>query len=306
MQINTLTEFLNAQKNMQERTTNTQQKRGTALVYWGQDNQGNKYLKKDGDVAIVRFNISSDQDPYFIEYHRLGAAQNWKKVACLGDNCPLCKLDSSNPDSKKTRRMLLPVKIAYLTAAGTFTAPVSTVWDLSAPLRSSGPNYPALIAEKLHDFGDLREVVFKVKRLGEGLSTTYDISYVPNLNNENIINKDFSDFEGLHYDKFVYWKYTCDELISYIQTGELPKQTSNNVTSNQSESENKEFAISTSQPTYTNNANYSQVATTANTSSNTIVNPFRQTPTVTNNSAADSANEYSIKNQTQDTGFYFK
>lgn len=177
-------------------------------------------LKSKGDSAIARINLSSKEDFMFATYHQLGANVKFMKVACLDSDCPLCKAAKEDTSISKVKtRVFIPMLVSYKQPNGEYTAPEAVIWDAPAAGRN---DYAANLAGKLSDFGDLKERVFKITRNGEGLETTYSIDYIPTLDNENIIKKDFVAFNNFRIDKHSYWVKSAQEMNEFLQTGAFP------------------------------------------------------------------------------------
>ena len=47
-------------------------------------------LKHDGDVALVRINVSKPEELMLADYHQLDASTKFMKVECTGAGCPFC------------------------------------------------------------------------------------------------------------------------------------------------------------------------------------------------------------------------
>lgn len=190
-------------------------------------------LKNKGDSAIVRINLSSNKDFMFATYHQLGANVKYMKVACLDSDCPLCRAAKEDAAISKVKtRVFIPMLVSYKQLNGEYTTPEAVIWDAPAAGRN---DYAARLADKISDFGDLRERVFKITRNGEGLETTYSIDYIPTLDNENILSKDFSAFDNFRIDKHSFWVKTAEEMNEFLQTGAFPaiatKESTSTVTS---------------------------------------------------------------------------
>lgn len=133
----------------------------------------NAYLKNDGDSIIVRFPYQSKADIKIVAVHNVDypGAQYKKNVECvgLGGGCPFCAAG----DKVKYRflvRMLLYVQNAQ---GGIDILPA--VWDRPAAFASID------LADVIEANGeDLSKFLFKIKRNGTGLSTTYTLTPIMN------------------------------------------------------------------------------------------------------------------------------
>lgn len=82
--------------------------------------------------------------------------------------------------------------ISYRLPDGTYTEAEPVVMDAAAYMVND-------LANLMRDFGKLKDHVFKLTRNGVGTDTRYSLSYVPTLDNENIVSKAtliaFTNFE---------------------------------------------------------------------------------------------------------------
>ena len=184
-------------------------------------------LPNDGSEALVRINYGSVSEFMMTSYHQLDASQKYMKIECLapqgtyGSTCPLCTAAASNPSiSKAKTRIFVPMLAAYREAGGVLSAPVPVIWDAAANARQ---DYAKALATKLADFGNLRDHVFILRRHGTGLDTSYSIDYVPALDSEEYVPKDFSAFANFNIAKHSYWVKSLDEITTFLTTGSFPQ-----------------------------------------------------------------------------------
>ena len=184
-------------------------------------------LPNDGSEALVRINYGSVSEFMMTSYHQLDASQKYMKIECLapqgtyGSTCPLCTAAASNPSiSKAKTRIFVPMLAAYREASGVLSAPVPVIWDAAANARQ---DYAKALATKLADFGNLRDHVFILRRHGTGLDTSYSIDYVPSLDSEEYVPKDFSAFANFNIAKHSYWVKSLDEITTFLTTGSFPQ-----------------------------------------------------------------------------------
>lgn len=224
-----------------------------------------KYMTKSGDQAVVRINYGGDpNDLLGARLHAAGEGvtiqgRPFQKVLCLNpDNaCPLCNAIAGGNKAfgKATTRVFIPMVIAYRLPDGTYTKPEPVVMDAAAYMVD-------VLANTMSDFGALREHVFKLTRSGVGTDTRYSLSYIPTLDNENIINKAslvaFNNFEA---SKHSYWIKSEEDMNTFLNTGTFPDvvlSTKNN-TSNTAAT-NKEFKFPDDQTVPFNNNTYNNAA----------------------------------------------
>ena len=191
-------------------------------------------LKHDGDVALVRINVSKPEELMLADYHQLDASTKFMKVECTGAGCPFCreaeieaeanKKDKNSPVkvSKAKARVFVPMLVSYRQPDNTFSAPEPVIMDAPAAGKS---DFVKPLVDKLIDFGPLGAHVLKLTRRGEKLDTTYALDYVPTFDNDSIIPNDFSAFTNFRIDKHSYWVKTNDEINIFLTTGQFPAAT---------------------------------------------------------------------------------
>ena len=187
-------------------------------------------LKHDGDVALVRINVSKPEDLMLADYHQLDASTKYMKVECTGAGCPFCaeaeKQAEANKNtkepitvSKAKARVFVPMLVSYRQPDNTFSAPEPVIMDAPAAGKS---DFVKPLVDKIIDFGPLGSHVLKLTRRGEKLDTTYALDYVPTYDNDSIIPNDFSAFTNFRIDKHSYWVKTNDEMNTFLATGQFP------------------------------------------------------------------------------------
>lgn len=185
-------------------------------------------LVNDGDEAIVRF-IYSNASQFDLEtVHKVKIGDQFRRVACLRgplepiDNCPLCKANV------KTERKFYVKLVEYIPVkdnAGNIVGiqAVPKVWERPA----SGKNdFVKVVKAYLDEYGDLTQMVFKIKRFGVAgsLQTTYEV--IPanqQMYPENIYVKDFSGFNDLDLAHHSFMSKNANELNEFLRTGKFPQ-----------------------------------------------------------------------------------
>lgn len=190
----------------------------------------------DGQDAVVRFNVSSLEDLQFATVHTVHTKDNkWMRISCLnefgsfGDNCPLCTAAAAGDASisKAQKKCYVQLLVSYRDpASGNFTTPEPVIWERAA-------GFSKELAMALQDYGNLRDVLFKITRTGAKLDTRYNLSYaMPSIYKPEMIPADFSAFDNFHIDKHSYWVKTKDEIESYLLNGVFPEVKTDNATAN--------------------------------------------------------------------------
>ena len=185
-------------------------------------------LVNDGDEAIVRF-VYSNASQFDLEtVHKVKIGDQFRRVACLRgplepiDNCPLCKANIKTERKFYVKLVeYVPVKDNVGNIVGIQAVP--KVWERPA----SGKNdFVKIIKAYLDEYGDLTQMVFKVKRFGVAgsLQTTYEV--IPanqQMYPENIYVKDFSGFADLDLAHHSFMSKNANELNEFLRTGKFPQ-----------------------------------------------------------------------------------
>lgn len=187
-------------------------------------------LANDGDEALVRINCSSVNDLDFASVHTISTEGKWLKVSCLNplgnynDNCELCTAvaNGNKAISKAQKKVYIQMLASYKDkVTGTWSDPVPVIWERPA-------SYSRDIANKLKDYGDLRQTLLKITRNGIAgdMKTTYSLDYaVPTIFKPEMIPMDFSAFNNFNIAKHSYWEKTAEEVHTYLITGAFPEVT---------------------------------------------------------------------------------
>ena len=174
-------------------------------------------IKEDEGVAIVRFNYASLNDVKVYTVHKVGKFPHTKTVNCLmehGDTneCPLCA--SGN---ERMGRLYVPL-IEYVQDAQGNVSINPCIWERPYSFKDK-------IKSLIEEYGDLRDYVFKIKRIPGAKYPTYDlIPANPKMYTDEIYHKDFSAFTDLKIVGRFVPDRTFEDLLTYVKTGELPQK----------------------------------------------------------------------------------
>lgn len=207
-------EYMKLQQRRQERTAG--------------DNDGKHvtpfFSLKDGEETVVRF-AYSDMDQMFNDLatvHQELVDNKTRNVMCLRklsepiDKCPLCK--AGHPIKQRVFIRLLEYTREE---DGSITA-TPRIWDRPA----NGPSsYINLFNNLFVEYGDISDFIFKIRRTGSKLDTTYSILPAnPAVYNSQLYPKDFSAFEN--YNVLGSWALldkTADEMnTEFLGVTEAP------------------------------------------------------------------------------------
>lgn len=193
-----------------------------------------KFFKlADGDEALVRINCGSINDLRFASVHPPvyqkkyeGLGSGFTPVSCLfslvgGDlnvtpatACPFCRAAEEGHEviQKAVEKVYVEMLVAYRDPqTGGWAKAVPVVWERPA-------GFSRELANKLKDYGDLREYVFKISRTGSSKDTRYTFDFIPPLNKPEIVPKDFSAFNTFNPAKHSYWELSAAEMQEYLKT----------------------------------------------------------------------------------------
>ena len=186
-------------------------------------------LEDDGDEALVRFNVGSVDELMFASVHVVNfGSVKWRNVSCLNslggqeNICPLCQ-EAKNGNTaigQVKKRLFVPVLVSYKDkTTGEWSKPIPVIWDRPA-------SFSRDIATYLKDYGDLKNVLFKITRNGKKRDpqTTYNISFaVPTIFKPELIPTDFSAFRNFNVEKHSYYVKSTDEINAFLATGSFPE-----------------------------------------------------------------------------------
>lgn len=184
-------------------------------------NVGYFSLKDDGDEALVRFDYDSVDELLIAHVHDepVGEAKH-RKILCLRadarddmDKCPLCARGD-----KYFNKVFLKL-IEYVKDDAGRIVPQARVWERPAWFADT-------IAQYINDYGGIKDVVFKIKRVGVrgAKDTSYIVNPMPSTkyNEDAGFAKDFHEFDNFKLYPHFFLSKTKEEIEEYIQTGEFP------------------------------------------------------------------------------------
>ena len=182
----------------------------------------------ENSEALVRIDCGSTNELVFVNLHRPvfgkkfeGLANPWAGISCLNeygkrtDSCPLCRA-AAQPGAvvdKVSAKVYVKMIAAYINADGTISEPQPVVWERPA-------GFARELASKLKDYGNLRDVLLKITRIGSGKETRYMLDYAfPAKYNPALIPTDFSAFADFKLDRHSYYSKNIDEVNHFLATG---------------------------------------------------------------------------------------
>lgn len=199
-------EFLKRQKEKQVRSANFQNQ-GPRVGYFS--------LKDDGDEAVVRFNYSSSEDLYsdIFPTHQVNIDGKFRRIKCLREtynspiaDCPLCLSGTS-----VSERVYIKL-IEYTRNESGEIEVTPKIWDRPT-------SYVSTLNDYFDEYGDISDLVFKVKRSGEkgSLKTTYSILPASQkIYNESLYIKDFTAFDEYNVVGGALASKTADEMRELV------------------------------------------------------------------------------------------
>ena len=205
------------------------------------------YLADDGDTAIVRFNIADIKDVVVTSRHSVFVNGKRRNVECIRgfndpvETCPLCA-----SGSRPTFRVYIQL-LSYKIENGKITYE-PCVWDQPARFRETLKSY-------FMDYGDLRNIVFKITRHGRkgDTNTTYSLIVAnPQMYKSENYVPDFSAFDKFDLNRAMVLLKSKDELQYYVENEEFPPVQNVVKTNSDIETSTK---VSQPAPAYRNNFN---------------------------------------------------
>lgn len=200
----------------QERKSNAQQKPLQSVSYFG--------LKNDGDEALVRFIYKNPSEFDLVSVHQVKVGDRFRRINCLRtpkeplDKCPLCAAEDKTVSTVRSKFFVKLIE--YVRGEdGTVTAS-PRIWERT-------PKFAQTLAGYFAEYGDLSDMVFKVKRHGAAgsMETYYDvIPGNPMIYKPEVYVKDFSAFDTYSLSRFVVLDKTAEEMKTYLETGEFPEE----------------------------------------------------------------------------------
>ena len=198
-------------------------------------------LKNDGDEAIVRFDYDSPDEFNLCTVHSVKIGNFYRRVSCLRnplqpvDDCPFCKVGS------QLYTKFYVKLIEYVQDENGKYVPKAKIWERPA-------SFAKTLAGYLNDYGSLKDVLFKVSRVGASgsLKTTYEVrACLSKVYKDEFYPKDFSAFDDYVLDGHAYLVKTAEEMQEFLDTGDFPMR------QKQYKSQPQQFAMSQQQSTDT-------------------------------------------------------
>ena len=194
-------------------------------------------LSNEGAEALVRFDVATINDLHFATVHKPVFGKKfeskdhpWAVISCcnpFGQNtgsCPLCQM-AEQPNSivaKAKKTVYVKMLVSYKDpTTGAYSAPQPVIWERPA-------GFAKEISAKLQTYGNLKEILMKITRTGNGTETRYIMDYAPEkIYKPEMIPADFSAFENLQINRHSYWEKSADEIRTFLTTGEFPSTSTN-------------------------------------------------------------------------------
>ena len=209
-------------------------------------------LKNDGDEAIVRFIYTDASEFDLLWVHNIKVGDFYRYISCLRtnaaepiDKCPLCE----KGEQLKARFFIKLVE--YVKDENGNIIAQAKVWDRPAK------TFAKQIKSFLDEYGNLQNIVFKIKRRGVkgDMNTSYDILPAnQSVYKEELYPKDFSAFDNFDLGHHSYYNLNYDEVNYFVNTGEIPPREKEETTPTQQTAQ----ATNATQPQQQQNVTYQQ------------------------------------------------
>lgn len=176
------------------------------------------YFKlKPGESAIVRFDYSTPAEFEIVTVHEVKVQDKFRTVACVRsvkDPVSMCPLCASG----------VPVKDRFYVKLLHYVEDASGNITVQPEVANWARKYADTLKARLNEYGDLKENLFKITRIGSGMETTYDITYANPVkySAEKGYVKDFSAFEDFDLAHHSYTERSKEDIEEFLQTGEFP------------------------------------------------------------------------------------
>ena len=172
---------------------------------------------KDGEEAVVRFAYSSPKEFDIVTVHNVKVGNGYRKVSCLRtgreplENCPFCA------KGEKVSSKFFAKLIHYTKDENGRVIATPEVACFAKRKADELVNF-------IQEYGDLRDILIKIRRTGSGLDTEYSFVFAnPAIYKEELgYVKDFKDFEGLDLAHHSYVEKSKEDIEEYLKTGDFP------------------------------------------------------------------------------------
>lgn len=190
--------------------TTTQQKNNERKVGY--------FKLKPGEKAVVRFAYGSATELEITTVHEVKVKDKFRTIVCLRtakeplDACPLC----ANGTPLKAR--------AYVKLLHYILDETGKVTQVSPEVANFPKRYADVLMSRYNEYGDLRDSLFTITRIGTGMDTSYDIQYANPVkySEANGFVKDFSAFEDFDLAHHSYAERSKEDIEEFLQSGEFP------------------------------------------------------------------------------------
>ena len=177
------------------------------------------YFKlKPNEKAVVRFAYASPSELEVVTIHEVRVKDKFRTIVCLRtanepiDNCPLC----ANGSSLKAR--------VYVKLLRYVLDETGKVVKVSPEVANWPKKYADVLMARYNEYGDLKDNLFTITRVGSGMETSYEIQYANPVkySEANGFVKDFSAFDNFDLSGHSYTEKTKEEIEEFLQTGDFP------------------------------------------------------------------------------------
>lgn len=176
------------------------------------------YFKlKPGEEALVRFAYVEPKEFDICTVHEVKVQDKFRTVLCLRnakesiDACPMCAQG-------------MPLKARFYVKLLHYVVDESGQVKVVAEVANWPKKYADVLRARFIEYGDLKDNLFKVTRIGDGKDTSYDIQYANPVkySEANGYVKDFSAFDDFDLAHHSYIDRTKEEVEEFLQTGDFP------------------------------------------------------------------------------------
>lgn len=211
-------------------------------------------LKNDGDTAIVRFIYKDKSDFDVVSVHKTKINNFTRNINCLRESAsePLNKCPFCAAGEKISHRFFVKL-VEYTTDETGAIVATPKVWERPVGFARELISYS-------EEYGDLRDNVFKIKRVGKAgdKSTTYSLIVAnPNIYKEELYKSDFSAFDSFKLTSFMVLDKSADDMESILDgTYVEVKKTRDNTQNVENKQVARDESITVSSAPTRNNVSY--------------------------------------------------
>ena len=176
------------------------------------------YFKlQPNEKAVVRFAYVEPKEFEIATVHEVKVQDKFRTVVCLRSAkddisaCPLCVQGA-------------PLKARFYAKLLHYVVKEDGTVEVLPEVANWPKKYADVLRARFNEYGDLKDNLFTITRIGTGKDTSYDIQYANPVkySEANGFVKDFSAFEDFDLAHHSYTERTKEEIEEFLKTGDFP------------------------------------------------------------------------------------